>query len=161
MVMKSGCGDGNSLKMDTEEDVVGVETKETKIDVEAYVRGKRNNNINYDETLKAAAKFNKKMNEEKKARRAAYFDMQTFTCHYPMTNKGRMRVVKEPAPGHYPLPTLDLSLPKKPDPSVLEQFISPGALVPESSVLKVGKIIFCLPKGSKLIEKIFTLFLKI
>ena len=44
-----------------------------------------------------------------------------------------------------PLPTLDLSLHKKPDPSVLEQFVSPGALVPESSVLKVGKI-FCLPK---------------
>ena len=71
----------------------------------------------------------------------------TFTCHYPRTNKGRMRVVKEPAPGHYPLPTLDLSLHKKPDPSVLEQFVSPGALVPESSVLKVGKI--------------FTLFLEI
>ena len=52
-----------------------------------------------------------------------------------------------------PMGTLDLSLPKKPDPSVLEQFVSPGALVPESSVLKVGEI-FCL-------EKIFTLFLKI
>ena len=59
-----------------------------------------------------------------------------------------------------PMGTLDLSLPKKPDPSVLEQFVSPGALVPESSVLKVGEI-FCLPKGSKLTEKIFTLFLKI
>ena len=35
-----------------------------------------------------------------------------------------------------PLGTLDLSLPKKPDPSVLEQFVNPGALVPESSVLK-------------------------
>ena len=40
-----------------------------------------------------------------------------------------------------PMGTLDLSLPKKPDPSVLEQFVSPGALVPESSVLKVGKMI--------------------
>merc|ERR1719411_790118 len=35
-----------------------------------------------------------------------------------------------------PLGTLDLSLPKKPDPSVLEQFVNPGALVSESSVLK-------------------------
>lgn len=34
------------------------------------------------------------------------------------------------------LGTLDLSLPKKPDPSVLEQFVNPGALVSESSVLK-------------------------
>ena len=71
--------------------------------------GKRNNNINYDETLKAAAKFNKKMNEERKARRAAYFDMQTFTCHYPRTNKGRMRVVRQPAPGHFPVPYMMLS----------------------------------------------------
>merc|ERR1712218_575955 len=35
-----------------------------------------------------------------------------------------------------PLGTLDLSFPKKPDPSVLEQFVNPGALVSESSVLK-------------------------
>ena len=35
-----------------------------------------------------------------------------------------------------PLGTLDLSLPKKPDPSVLEHFVSPGALVPETTVLK-------------------------
>ena len=79
------------------------------VDVEARVRGERDNNINYDETLKAAAKFNKKMNEERKAGRAAYFDMQTFTCHYPRTNKGRMRVVRHPAPGHYPVPYRMLS----------------------------------------------------
>ena len=82
------------------------------VDVEADCsrgEGKRNNNINYDETLKAAAKFNKKMNEERKARRAAYFDMQTFTCHYPRTNKGRMRVVRQPAPGHFPVPYRMLS----------------------------------------------------
>ena len=82
------------------------------VDVEADCSrggGKRNNNINYDETLKAAAKFNKKMNEERKARRAAYFDMQTFTCHYPRTNKGRMRVVRQPAPGHFPVPYRMLS----------------------------------------------------
>ena len=35
-----------------------------------------------------------------------------------------------------PLGTLDLSLPKKPDPSVLEQYVNPGALVPETTVLK-------------------------
>ena len=51
-----------------------------------------------------------------------------------------------------PMGTLDLSLPKKPDPSVLEQFVSPGALVPESSVLKVGEI-FCLPKNIYIIPK--------
>ena len=42
---------------------------------------------------------------------------------------------QEPGLTHQ-LPILDLSLPKKPDPSVLEQFVNPGALVPESSVLK-------------------------
>ena len=35
-----------------------------------------------------------------------------------------------------PLGTLDLSLPKKPDPSVLEQYVNPGALVSENTVLK-------------------------
>jgi len=35
-----------------------------------------------------------------------------------------------------PLGTLDLSLPKKPDPSVLEQYVNPAALVSENSVLK-------------------------
>merc|ERR1719270_2489305 len=35
-----------------------------------------------------------------------------------------------------PLGTLDLSLPKKPDPTVLDQFVNPGALVSETSVLK-------------------------
>ena len=35
-----------------------------------------------------------------------------------------------------PLGTLDLSLPKKPDPSVLEQYVNPNALVSENSVLK-------------------------
>jgi len=35
-----------------------------------------------------------------------------------------------------PLGTLDLSLPKKPDPTVLEQYVNPNALVSENSVLK-------------------------
>lgn len=36
-----------------------------------------------------------------------------------------------------PLGTLDLSLPKKPDPSLLEQYVDPNALVSENTVLKV------------------------
>merc|ERR1719195_1261068 len=43
-------------------------------------------NVNIDEAVKAAAEFNKKMNEERKAQRSAYFDIQTFTCHYPKGN---------------------------------------------------------------------------
>jgi len=35
-----------------------------------------------------------------------------------------------------PLGTLDLSLPKKPDPTMLEQYVNPNALVSENSVLK-------------------------
>lgn len=35
-----------------------------------------------------------------------------------------------------PLGTLDLSLPKKPDPTVLEQYVNPSALVSENTVLK-------------------------
>lgn len=35
-----------------------------------------------------------------------------------------------------PLGTLDLSLPKKPDPSIMEQYVNPAALVSENSVLK-------------------------
>ena len=60
-------------------------------------------NVNIDEAVKAAAEFNKKMNEERKAQRSAYFDIQTFTCHYPKANKGKMSVVTKPAPGNYPL----------------------------------------------------------
>jgi len=35
-----------------------------------------------------------------------------------------------------PLGTLDLSLPKKPDPGIMEQYVNPAALVSENSVLK-------------------------
>ena len=39
-----------------------------------------------------------------------------------------------------PLGTLDLSLPKKPDPGLLEQYVNPEALVNENTVLKVRNI---------------------
>ncbi len=42
--------------------------------------------------VKSAADWNKKLNQDKKEKRAAYFDMQTFNIHYPMNNKGKMKV---------------------------------------------------------------------
>merc|ERR1712012_393362 len=59
--------------------------------------------VKVEEAVKAAAEFNKKFNEERKQQRQAYFDMQTFTCHYPKSNKGKMKVLKKPAPGNYPV----------------------------------------------------------
>ena len=60
-------------------------------------------NVNIKEAVKAAAKFNKKFNKDRKTQRAAYFDLQTFRCHYPRNNKGKGAVVARPAPGNYPV----------------------------------------------------------
>ena len=57
-----------------------------------------------------------------------------------------------------PLGTLDLSLPKKPDPSVLEQYVNPAALESENSLLKAlsthefGNIITKDPMTGKVIH---------
>merc|ERR1719500_1392746 len=59
--------------------------------------------IESSEAVKLAAEYNKRLNAERKNQRKAYFDMQTFTCHYPKDNKGRMKVLKKPAPGSYPV----------------------------------------------------------
>ena len=60
-------------------------------------------NIKKEEAVQAAVEFNKKLNEERKSQRGAYFDIQTFTCHYPKDNKGIMKVLKKPSPGNYPV----------------------------------------------------------
>ena len=58
-------------------------------------------------------------------------------CYRLFTSTVPSQAKQEPGLAQpHQLPILDLSLPKKPDPSVLEQFVNPGALVPESSVLK-------------------------
>ena len=59
--------------------------------------------IESSEAVKLAADYNKRLNAERKTQRTAYFDMQTFAVHFPKTNKGRMRIVKKPAPGVYPV----------------------------------------------------------
>merc|ERR1719460_1182388 len=74
-------------------------------------RSLRNMNLNTNnsgtiessEAVKLAADYNKRLNAERKTQRTAYFDMQTFAVHFPKTNKGRMRIVKKPAPGVYPV----------------------------------------------------------
>jgi len=74
-------------------------------------RSLRNMNLNTNnsgtieasEAVKLAADYNKQLNAERKTQRTAYFDMQTFAVHFPKTNKGRMKIVKKPAPGVYPV----------------------------------------------------------
>ena len=53
--------------------------------------------------MDSVANWNKAMNQERKERRTAFFDMQTFAMHYPMTGRGKMEVVKKPKLGHYPI----------------------------------------------------------
>ena len=53
--------------------------------------------------MESVANWNKQMNQERKEKRTAFFDMQTFAMHYPMTGRGRMEVVKKPSLGHYPI----------------------------------------------------------
>ena len=39
----------------------------------------------------------------RKEKRRAYFDMQTFSIHYPQNGKGKMKVIEKPTLGHYPV----------------------------------------------------------
>ena len=57
-------------------------------------------------------------------------------CYRIFTTTGLTHPKQEPGLPAHQLPILDLSLPKKPDPSVLEHCFNPGVLVPEASVLK-------------------------
>jgi len=56
-----------------------------------------------EKAVQETAEWNKKMNQEKREKRRAYFDMQTFTIHHPLTGKGKMRVIEKPKLGHYPI----------------------------------------------------------
>jgi len=77
------------------------ERKERSLrNVSSYCSG---GSIKSTEAVKLAANYNRKLNEDRQTNRTAYFDLQTFTVHYPRTNKGRMRVVKKEAPGIYPV----------------------------------------------------------
>ena len=43
------------------------------------------------------------MNADRREHRQSYFDMQTFHIHYPIRNRGRMRVLPKPKMGHFPV----------------------------------------------------------
>ena len=43
------------------------------------------------------------MNADRREHRQSYFDMQTFHIHYPVRNKGRMRVLPKPKVGLFPI----------------------------------------------------------
>ena len=43
------------------------------------------------------------MNAERKEKRTACFDMQTFNIHYPMSGRGKMKVIPKGKLGHYPI----------------------------------------------------------
>ena len=56
-----------------------------------------------EKAVKGAAEWNKQMNAERKEKRQAYFDMQTFVVQRPMNGHGKMRVIKPPKVGSYPV----------------------------------------------------------
>ncbi len=56
-----------------------------------------------ERAVRSTAEWNKNMNQERREKRQAYFDMQTFNIHYPMNNRGRMRVMQTPGLGYYPV----------------------------------------------------------
>ena len=43
------------------------------------------------------------MNAERREKRTACFDMQTFNIHYPMSGRGKMKVIPKGKLGHYPI----------------------------------------------------------
>ena len=48
--------------------------------------------VKVEEAVKLAAEYNRQLNQERRERRNGHFDMQTYTVHYPMNGKGRMKV---------------------------------------------------------------------
>merc|ERR1719150_1334740 len=56
-----------------------------------------------EKAVQDTSAWNKRMNMERKEKRKAYFDMQTFSIHYPQTGKGKMKVIPKPTLGHYPV----------------------------------------------------------
>lgn len=56
-----------------------------------------------EKSVRSAAAWNKKLNQEKKEKRKAYFDLQTFTLHHPVTGRGKMTIVQKPPLGNYPV----------------------------------------------------------
>uniref|UniRef100_A0A0K2UQH7 Nucleolar protein 12 n=1 Tax=Lepeophtheirus salmonis TaxID=72036 RepID=A0A0K2UQH7_LEPSM len=56
-----------------------------------------------EKAVQSTAEWNKNMNKERFENRKAYFDLQTFSIHYPMNNRGRMKVIPKPKLGHYPI----------------------------------------------------------
>jgi len=77
------------------------ERKERSLRNYSYSSG--GGNVKVEEAAKAAAEYNKRLNQERSTQRTAYFDMQTFSVHYPKTGKGRMRTILRPTPGNYPV----------------------------------------------------------
>ena len=56
-----------------------------------------------EKAVRDAAAWNKHMNAERREKRTACFDMQTFNIHYPMTGRGKMKVLPKRKLGHYPI----------------------------------------------------------
>lgn len=77
------------------------ERKDRKLRNSNYSSG--GGDLKVGEAAKIAAEYNKRLNQERRERRSAYFDMQTFCVHYPKNGKGRMRVLKKPKLGNYPV----------------------------------------------------------
>jgi len=56
-----------------------------------------------EKAVKSTAEWNKNLAQERKEQRRAFFDTQTFAFHYPTNGRGKMRVLRKPPPGNYPL----------------------------------------------------------
>ena len=59
--------------------------------------------VDVKDVVRAAAIYNRKLNRERRSQRSAYFDLQTFRCHYPVGSKGKMSVIQKPSVGHFPV----------------------------------------------------------
>jgi len=88
---------------DKYEEYINVVNERKERSLRNYNYSTGSGNIKIEEAVKAAAEYNKKFNRERKDQRGAYFDLQTFTCHYPKSNKGKMKVLKKATPGSYPV----------------------------------------------------------
>lgn len=77
------------------------ERKEKSFKFQTYQSGA--SSVNIQDAVKAAADWNKQLNHVRNTERAAAFDLQTMTVHYPKTGKGRMKVLPKRSLGNYPI----------------------------------------------------------
>lgn len=77
------------------------ERKEKSFKFQSYTSSA--SGVNIQDAVKAAAEWNKQLNHVRKTERAAAFDLQTMTVHYPKTGKGKMKVLPKRSLGNYPI----------------------------------------------------------